>query len=212
MIFSVVILLLFSFVFANFAEELIEAKLYHFDQMIIDQVLLWVNPNLTLMMKFFTFLGSTKALIVLLLIVAGLMIWNKKRWEAIFLLIGTAGGAIFNEILKEIFHRERPTLHRLIEVKGYSFPSGHSMVSFIFYGMVCMFFIMFLESRAIKAVVFLITVFVIFMIGLSRIYLGVHYPSDVLAGFAAGGAWLIICLMGLRFILEIRKRKAKLVN
>ena len=80
------------------------------------------------------------------------------------------------------------------------------MISFIFYGMLCMLLIVFLKSRKAKVSMFLIAIFIISAIGISRIYLGVHYPSDVMAGYAAGGAWLTICLMGLKLVLESRKR------
>jgi membrane-associated phospholipid phosphatase len=203
---SVTILSVFTFIFVRFADELIEAELYHFDQTIIDWIQSFVRPQLTSIMKVFTFFGSTVALILLLFISVVLLVWQKKRWEVIFLVIGIAGGGIFNLLLKWIFHRQRPTLHRLIEETGYSFPSGHSMGSFIFYGMLCMLYVMFLKSRTAKVIMIMSTVLIIVMVGLSRIYLGVHYPSDVLAGYAAGGTWLTICLIGLRLVLEARKR------
>ena len=195
-LFSAGTFFIFSLVFAEFAYKLIKDELVYFDQWIIDKVLMIVSPKLTIIMSFFTSLGSSKTLLAFLFIAIVAMLLYKKNWEAIFLLFGTAGGLVLNEILKSIFQRQRPTLHRLIEVNGYSFPSGHSMSSFIFYGMVCIFLFTFLSSRAIKAIFFFITVFLILMIGLSRIYLGVHYPSDVIAGFAAGGAWLAVCIMG----------------
>jgi undecaprenyl-diphosphatase len=189
--------------FAELVDELLEKEIHYFDQTVIQ----WIHsfrPYLTSIMKFFTFFGSIDALCLFLLISSSLMIWKRKHWEAIFLIIGIGGGGIFNLLLKWLFQRQRPTFHRLIEETGFSFPSGHSMGSFIFYGMLCMVLIVFIESIPAKASIILITVFLIFMIGLSRIYLGVHFPSDVLAGYAAGGAWLTICLLGLRFISEIR--------
>lgn len=209
LLFSVIILLFSCIIFTNFADELIGDELFKFDQMVIDSVLLLVSPKLTVIMKFFTFLGSSKVVPIILFFSCVLMVFNKKKWEATFLLFGVAGGVLFNELLKEIFHRQRPTLHRIIEENGYSFPSGHSMVSFILYGMLCMFIITFLFNRAMKIIIVGITAFIIFMIGLSRVYLGVHYPSDVLAGFAAGSIWLIICLLGLQAVKNYRKKKVK---
>ncbi|WP_051271051.1 phosphatase PAP2 family protein [Shimazuella kribbensis] len=205
MFISICFLSLFTFVFAKFADELVESELYHFDTTIIDWIGSFVKPPFTAIMKIFTFLGSPLALFLLVLICVSWMLWKKRRWEALFLTIGITGGGVFNLFLKWIFHRQRPTLHRLIEESGYSFPSGHSMGSIIFYGMLCMLLILFLNSRKAKVVVVLITVIIIISIGLSRIYLGVHYPSDVLAGYAAGGVWLTICLMGLKFVLDQRK-------
>ncbi|MCH5586089.1 phosphatase PAP2 family protein [Shimazuella sp. AN120528] len=203
---SILFLSFFTFVFAKFADELVEADLFHFDQTIINWIGTFVKPQLTSMMKFFTFFGSPLALILFLIISVSWMVWQKKRWESLFLVIAIAGGGLFNQLLKWIFHRQRPTLHRLIQETGYSFPSGHSMISFVFYGMICMLLMVFLKSRTPKVIVIISTVIMVVMVGMSRIYLGVHYPSDVLAGYAAGGAWLMICLIGLRLVLETREK------
>lgn len=203
---SILVLSVFTFIFSRFADELMEQELSQFDDAIIKWVQGAITPQLTGIMKIFTFLGSTAALLSLLIISVFLMLWQKKRWETLFLVIALSGGVLFNQLLKWMFHRQRPALHRLIEETGYSFPSGHSMVSFIFYGMLGMLFFMFLRNRTPKIVIAITTIALILMIGISRVYLGVHYPSDVLAGFAAGGAWLTICLMGLRLVLELRRK------
>ncbi|MED0679856.1 phosphatase PAP2 family protein [Aneurinibacillus thermoaerophilus] len=201
-LYSLSILIIFSYVFVKFADELIEKELHTFDFQIIQWVQALITPRLTSVMKFFTFMGSVKAIVFLFLLLCLFMIWRKKAWEAIFLLLAIGGGAVFNLFLKWMFHRERPTLHPLVQETGYSFPSGHSMGSFIFYGMLGYFLFLFFERRTAKAASVVLISLLIFMIGFSRIYLGVHYPSDVLAGFAAGGAWLIICIMGLRVMIE----------
>lgn len=199
------LLFLFVFIFERFADEMIEQDLYQFDSGIIHWVQGSITPPLTGLMKFFTFLGSTTAMIFLVILTVAIMIWRKKRWEALFFVLATGGGALFNQLLKWIFQRQRPALHRIIEETGYSFPSGHSMVSFICYGMLWMFLFLFFRAVWPKVMLTLLAVALILLIGISRIYLGVHYPSDVLAGFAAGGAWLVICLMGLRLVLEYRR-------
>ncbi len=210
MFFSLCFLSLFTFIFAKFADELVESELNHFDQTIINWIQSLMKSQLTSIMKIFTFFGSPLAIILFVLISASWIIWRKKYWESVFLVIGTAGGGLFNLLLKWIFHRQRPTIHRLIEESGYSFPSGHSMGSIIFYGMLCMLMIVFINSTITRAIVIISTLFIVTMIGLSRVYLGVHYPSYVLAGYAAGGAWLAVCLMGLKVILEIRKKDDQL--
>ena len=201
---SVLILLFSVFIFQQFADELTENELFRFDQSVIDWVQGFINPQVTIIMKAFTFLGSTTALSLLLIASVALMIGQQKRWESLFLVIAIGGGMVFNLLLKWIFQRERPTLNRLIDATGYSFASGHSMVSFIFYGMLGMLVYMFLASRLSKMITIMVSAVLILMIGTSRIYLGVHYPSDVIAGFAAGGVWLVICLMGLKLVLLYR--------
>lgn len=198
------ILSFFVIIFTRFADELMEQQLFYFDHTIIDWVQGQISPRLTAVMKLFTFLGSTTALVVVLFISVAIMIRQKKKWEALFLVISMIGAVLFNQWLKILFHRERPTLHRLIEETGYSFPSGHSMVSFVFYGMLGVLIYMFLVSKLPKIMLTISFVFLVIMIGVSRIYLGVHYPSDVIAGFSAGGAWLVICLFSLRLILLYR--------
>jgi undecaprenyl-diphosphatase len=114
-----------------------------------------------------------------------------KRWlEMRGLAVCLVGGVILNELLKHLFERARPETFRIVEATGYSFPSGHAMVSLCFYGMIA-----FLIARTIplwrwRMVVLSSAGLFILLIGISRIYLGVHYPSDVLAGYTAGGTWL----------------------
>jgi len=162
---------------------------------------------LTSLMLFFTNLGSVGVLAALAGLSVLIMFWQKKRWEAVFLVLALGGGLLFNLLLKELFRRERPDMHRLIEEGGYSFPSGHSMASFLFYGMIAVFLYLFVVSRVAKFWIVFLAVLIIFGVGISRIYLGVHYPSDVLAGYAAGGAWLVLCLLGLHKLLERRRSR-----
>ncbi|WP_051271547.1 phosphatase PAP2 family protein [Shimazuella kribbensis] len=191
-------------IFEEVTDELLEQEIYTFDHTIIA----WIHslrPDLTQMMLFFTFFGSKDALVWFLFLSAGLLVWKKKYWETLFLVIGIGLGGLFNLMLKWIFQRERPNFSRLIEETGYSFPSGHSMGAFIFYGMLCMIILHFSHANKAKIILISSTLFLVSMVGLSRVYLGVHYPSDVIAGFAAGGAWVTICLLSLRILSECRK-------
>ncbi|MFP3390425.1 phosphatase PAP2 family protein [Brevibacillus sp. SIMBA_040] len=192
------------FVFGKLGQEMLEQELYAFDSFVIAKIQSLITPKLTSVMLFFTFLASTWSLLMLTVISIGLMLWQHKRWEALFLLLALGGGMAFNLLLKWLYRRERPTIHRLVEESGYSFPSGHSMAAFLFFGMMAMLLTLFVVSRAAKAVIILATVVLILLVGISRIYLGVHYPSDVLAGFAAGGVWLVMCLLGLKIVVETR--------
>lgn len=207
---SIALLSLFTFVFAILANELSEQELDQFDLPIISWVQSFIHPQLTSLMKLFTWIGSGGAIVLILVLSIFIMVRNKKRWEALFLFIAISGGTVFNQLLKWIYKRERPEIHRLIEETNYSFPSGHSMASFIFYGMLGYFLFLFVQTKWGKIGIITMTSILILIIGLSRVYLGVHYPSDVLAGFAAGGAWLTICLIGLHIIVERRKKTNKM--
>lgn len=114
-----------------------------------------------------------------------------KRWiEVKGLLICLLGGAALNELLKQVFERARPETFRVVEALGYSFPSGHAMVSLCFYGMLAFLIARTIRSWGWRLFVIVSASLFIFFIGLSRIYLGVHYPSDVIAGYTAGATWL----------------------
>ena len=118
------------------------------------------------------------------------IIKNKKIGISIIsnLVIITA----INQILKRIVQRPRPTEYRIIEETGYSFPSGHSMVSMAFYGYLIYLIYKYVKNKYLKYISIILLSILICSIGISRIYLGVHYTSDVLAGFMISISYLII--------------------
>lgn len=112
------------------------------------------------------------------------------------LAVSLAGGWLLNTVLKEVFHRTRPDIEHLVAAGGYSFPSGHAMIATAFYGMLGYLIWLNLKRRDKPAwYVMVLTFILVVAIGTSRIYLGVHFPSDVIAGFAAGGVWLVACVL-----------------
>jgi membrane-associated phospholipid phosphatase len=101
------------------------------------------------------------------------------------------GGALLNEVLKYAFHRARPRLeHPLVQLPSYSFPSGHALAATVFYGFAAILLWSYIVPRVWRIVIGTAIVVVILMVGLSRVYLGAYYPTDVLAGFIEGLAWL----------------------
>lgn len=139
--------------------------------------------------KFITNLGSA-TFIVLLSILLLLTIKNKLPGLIIFLNSAICG--ILNQVLKIIVQRPRPVGYRLIDEKGYSFPSGHSMVSAAFYGFIIYLVYKNIKNKYIKYSIITILILLILCIGISRVYLGVHYASDVIAGFLISICYLII--------------------
>lgn len=127
----------------------------------------------------------------------------RRRAETVLWLFSLSGAWALNELMKEEFRRVRPEWEHLAEAGGYSFPSGHAMVSLVFYGLpACWLWEHFCKrGRPLLGglSVCAISLFIL-LIGSSRIYLGVHYASDVLAGFAAGGVWLAVCMREMRRI------------
>ncbi|MEH7018011.1 MULTISPECIES: phosphatase PAP2 family protein [Bacillus] len=142
-------------------------------------------------MKFFTFIGSGLPVVFLTLaIILFLYKVLHHRRELILFVWVVIGSALLNWILKMIFHRARPTIHRIVDANGFSFPSGHSMAAFSLYGIVTFLLWRHVKSSFGRVILILISATMILAIGVSRIYLGVHYPSDVLGGYLASGTWL----------------------
>ena len=150
--------------------------------------------------KFITNFGGAIFLIVVT-IVLFILIKNKKIRLSIFsnLVIIT----ILNQLLKRILQRPRPTEYRIIEETGYSFPSGHSMISMAFYGYLIYLIYKYVKNKYIKWISIVLLSILICAIGISRIYLGVHYTSDVLGGFLISISYLIIYISAVnKFLIE----------
>ncbi|MBD9158944.1 MAG: phosphatase PAP2 family protein [Clostridiales bacterium] len=139
--------------------------------------------------KFITNFGGAIFLIALTIVLL-ILIKNKKIGISIFsnLVIVT----ILNQLLKAILQRPRPTEYRIVEETGYSFPSGHSMVSMAFYGYLIYLIYKYVKNKYIKWISIVLLSILVCSIGISRIYLGVHYTSDVLGGFLISMSYLVI--------------------
>ena len=150
--------------------------------------------------KFITNFGGAIFLIVLTITLI-LLIKNKKIGFSIFLNLASV--TILNQLLKRILQRPRPTEFRIVEESGYSFPSGHSMVSMAFYGYLIYLIYKYVENKYIKWISIIMLSILICSIGVSRIYLGVHYTSDVLGGFLISISYLIIYISAVnKFLIE----------
>lgn len=182
--------------FAWIAKSLFRPELQSFDQ----TLLLWLyhrhNLLLDQVMLGVTWLGEQNVLLVISgLVLLFLTMQRQWLWLSGF-AIATVGATILNLVLKDAFARVRPALwERIVDVQYYSFPSGHAMLSLVVYGMVGYLLVKVLPRW--KFVTLAATAFMVGLIGLSRLYLGVHWPTDVLAGYAAGSVWLIACILTL---------------
>ena len=159
-----------------------------------------ISDFVTPIAKFITNFGGAIFLIVLT-IVLFVVIKNKKIGVSIFsnLVIVT----ILNQLLKGILQRPRPTEYRIIEETGYSFPSGHSMISMAFYGYIIYLIYKYVTNKYIKWISIVLLSILICSIGISRIYLGVHYTSDVLGGFLISVSYLVIYISAVnKFLIE----------
>lgn len=171
-----------------------------FDEAVGSWIREWRGDGLTVFFEAMTPLVSTTIFVVLLAAFAILFLFVfRKRLEPLLLLINLAVAFGLYKGLKALFERPRPSVDALIEAAGSSFPSGNALMSASFYGLIA--FLLFRQwkrrSPVIAWAVATIGIVLIVLIGVSRIYLGVHYPSDILAGYAIGAAWMLICVSAL---------------
>jgi undecaprenyl-diphosphatase len=182
---AVLALLLFSWL----AHEVFEGDMGRFDDSVRGWVHQFASPPLTRAMHVISSLGSG---ILMAVLVIALVIFIRTRWRsaAIWLLVTMAGGLVLEWTLKYSFQRTRPTPFFSAVPPSYSFPSGHALMSFCMYGVLAGLLTARMRSTGLRVLVWLATAVLVAAIGLSRIYLGVHYPSDVLAGYLAAGVWV----------------------
>jgi len=194
--------------FGWIAMQVGEHRLIQFDTSIISFVQGFESPTLTTIFKFFTFIGSSLVVMILcVLIIIYLYKVLHHRSEIILFIVVMFGSTALNVVLKHLFHRARPTIHRLIQETGYSFPSGHSMEAFALYGVLAYLLWRHISSSLGKTLLIIFSVFMTLMIGISRIYLGVHYPSDVIGAYLVSGFWLAGSIGVYEQYLDRRKNK-----
>lgn len=191
--------------FAELADEVGEGDSHRFDR----TVLLWIGSSfpawLDAPMPLITGLGYYRVVIPLLLISSYLLYRKNLKFSAALLAVSTAGGIVLTTVLKAVFQRTRPELFETGYMASfYSFPSGHATVAVGFYGTLTMLVAWRLEGRP-RWVVAAAGISLILLIGFSRLYLGVHYPTDILAGYLAASLWVGAVATALLFWRSIRK-------
>ena len=173
--------------------------IYDFDMWIHSFVLNIRSDSLTSILLFITDMASAKFLIILSVL---LLIFYKKKKYSLYICINLGCAFLTNEIFKNIFIRERPLNINLIEETGFSYPSGHSMVCLSYYGFIAYLLYINSKSKILKSIIILSLVIITLVVGFSRIYLGVHYFTDVIAGFLLSIIYLIIYIK----IMKIEKK------
>lgn len=165
------------------------------DLAIFDKIKPSVNPDRNSMMLFFTFLGKHQFLIPAnLILIFYFLFVAKQTWFSIRILTISLSSLLLMLLLKRLFQRKRPLSPLLKAAKGLSFPSGHAIMSVTFYGLLIYMMQLAISDVFIKYFVTVLMILLIGIIGYSRIYLRVHYASDVIAGFLIGFLWLVISL------------------
>jgi len=156
-------------------------------------------------MNFITQFGNAPIVVLVsIVIIVGLYLYNKKRYALTFLIIALADAA-FITIVKDIIARERPFIdYALFRERSFSFPSGHALFAICFYGLGLYFFLKLIKNIYLKTILGITGYTFIILIGLSRVYLGVHWTSDVIASFAIGLSWVCITLLFYR-VYQVKK-------
>jgi undecaprenyl-diphosphatase len=184
--------------FAWLSEEVFEGDLRRFDSAVRMKVHEFFSPQLTKFMQDMTFLGSIAFLTALFLLIVAVWLAKGMKRPAVWFTIAVGGSVILDLSLKLSFHRARPAPFVGTVPLGYSFPSGHALSSFCFYGVLAGLLCARIQSRAIRVFIWTASAALVLAIGLSRIYLGVHYPTDVIAGYIAAATWVSALLFAVR--------------
>ena len=184
--------------------KLQSGDLQKFDYPIIEMIQSTISERLTPIVKGITFFGG-KVWIMTVVIIGAICFVYVDKLYSFYLIFSCGFSSIFNLILKEWIGRPRPSFYPILEETGYSFPSGHSMNSFVLYITIALILTKLLKSNVKLLIVWVLGSLIVIAIGTSRIYLGVHYPSDVLAGFVAGGFWVCFCSFMIHIVIIKRK-------
>lgn len=200
--------LLALFVFIKIAEELGEGELANLDLWLLRLFRVSGHPHIPIgppwlieAAQDITTLGGRTMLLAVILSVVGYLALERKYGAMWLVVVAAGGGGLVSTVMKEVFDRHRPDIvPHLVAVTSPSFPSGHSMLSAILYLTLGALLARFAARRRTKAYLLTVALFATFVIGSSRVYLGVHYPSDVLAGWCAGLIWALLCWLVARYL------------
>ncbi len=187
---NIVILLLFFFL----THDVLEKDTFYYDKTISSYIYSFRTPTLTTIMSAITNITDIPAGLVLSFTVV-LLLFKKHRKESLIFSLSLIIGCILNYFLKIFFRIPRPNIAPLEILSDFTYPSGHTMNNLVLYGLLAFYTFHFTKNKSISMVVGFIAAVWIFLIGLSRIYLGAHYPSDVLAGYLVGFWWLLTVLL-----------------
>lgn len=196
--------------FVELTDELGEGGLKIYDDRIFEYV--WsFRPDFDGFFLFITDFGGVWAYVVATAIVTVFLFWKFRHWKFVIqLLLVIIIAGLSNQFLKEVFQRARPSIENMmISVETLSYPSGHAMCAMSYYGFLAYLIFHIKMKKYLRWTIFTILVFLIASIGISRVYLGAHYASDVVAGYIAGIIWLMLCIVLFTILRINQKRKAR---
>lgn len=192
--------------FIKFSHEVWEKELVSFDKLIMAGVYNWRTPPLTTVMLFLSNIGG-QILPLIIILVLGLLWSYRYKVEALELSVATSGGILLNLWLKSLIQRPRPGLEPLLAETNYSFPSSHAMMALVVYGILAYISFQINRKKKIGLVIGIGALVLIGLVGMSRIYLGVHYPSDIVGGYIGGFFWLLTTITMEKTVVLYRRWK-----
>jgi membrane-associated phospholipid phosphatase len=197
--------LVLALIFSEIAEEIHDIGLILVDTAALSLISRLRTPFMTELFMAITFLGGWYFVGLCSLLVMLVFLIARKPVLLICYVAVISGGGIFNLVLKAVYVRSRPPYEQFIaEAVGWSFPSGHAMTAVTFYGVLVYLLFVLVESPWTRAGGFALAIVLVFLIGFSRIYLGVHYPTDIIAGYIAGLLWLTVSITAVE---PLRRRR-----
>jgi len=200
-------------VFLELTENLKTDMLAQFDVSVTEFVVSYRSSFLTDYFILVTNIGDVYGYLIVLISFSALFYMIFKSWNYVGQLMLVMFLALSsNVILKQVIERQRPTLEHLVTVETLSYPSGHAMTAMAFYGFLIYLFSTFKINLFLKFTAILVLGILILSIGLSRIYLGVHFPSDIAGGFIAGFFWVIFCVLTFNLIKLFRREPKSNLN
>ncbi|WP_411954312.1 phosphatase PAP2 family protein [Alkalibacillus sp. S2W] len=190
------------YIFLSLADDVWEDETFKLDAMVKKFIASFNTPWLTDMMGYITETGSVLWLTVatILVVVYLVLLSDKSYWVATFLVINMLGISGLTKGLKLLFERQRPETLEQFDGTGFSFPSGHSTGAITFYGFMIYLVVICKLSKGWKWVINGFLTIWILLIALSRVFVGVHYITDIIAGLAIGLAWLLVCIVALALL------------
>ena len=202
------------YVFLQIADEMAEGEIAHYDEALL---LFFRDPAdrshpvgpgwLEQTMTEITSLGGYPVLVIMVGAVIGFLLVSRKFGPALFVFLSITSGTLAGHVLKLLYDRPRPDIvDHLVSIHTPSFPSGHATMSAVVYLTLASLIVRLVESRAVQVYVLTVAVALTLTVGISRIYLGVHWPSDVIAGWALGIAWACLSWLTVNALRIVRNR------
>lgn len=193
------------FVFVSLTQNILQKETVLYDHFISEIIYSFRTPLLTTAMKTVTTIGNMPIGLLLSVLVIALLLIKKHKTELVIFASSLIAGSFLNFLMKLIFRRSRPQLSPLMTPKDFSYPSGHAMDNTILYVLLVFLFFRFTRNKKLSLIFGILSAFWVGLIGFSRVYLGVHYPSDIIGGFLAG-FWVIVTALLIDKTISLRRQ------